>query len=367
MTFNVRAADILRKDDIFMTRIRSLLKSDQEAVSKCAEGIIWKLEKEAEFMAKEQEKIVQQQQILTEDIQTDTHVTLRRASLLVQEIVEVEPAKNRYDIMMSYSHSDKELCYKIHERLLMDKFHVWIDLENMFGSTMSAMASAIENSEFVLVCMSDFYKQSSYCQVEAEYAFKRQRNLIPLIMREKYRPDGWLGILSASKMYIDFTKTDFDTAYDKLIIEIRRYRSQQPSITKQSYIEHHDIPNEKTKIISNEQEQTPRKPIIINSTNAYSKILLERWTEQDVQEFLMNKNLSQMMPLCNDMDGCGLIELYKMCETNSDGTYRSLNTQLHEMNQKTLPITVYSRFLSELKKYIVVKTTQKKSFMCTIL
>ena len=37
---------------------------------------------------------------------------------------------------------------------------------------MNAMADAVENSEFVIMCMSDSYKQSTYCQAEAEYAFK---------------------------------------------------------------------------------------------------------------------------------------------------------------------------------------------------
>ncbi|CAF1276393.1 unnamed protein product [Rotaria sordida] len=92
--------------------------------------------------------------------------------------------------MISYSHSDRQLCYQIHERLVQDGFSVWIDRDNMYGTTMVAMAEAIENSEFVLICMSDTYKQSVYCQSEAHYAFERRCHLIPLIMKPCYKPDG---------------------------------------------------------------------------------------------------------------------------------------------------------------------------------
>ena len=39
----------------------------------------------------------------------------------------------RYDIMISYCHSDKDLTYKIHKFLLDQGFKVWIDLDNMYG------------------------------------------------------------------------------------------------------------------------------------------------------------------------------------------------------------------------------------------
>ncbi|CAF3545088.1 unnamed protein product [Rotaria socialis] len=58
------------------------------------------------------------------------------------------------------------------------------------AQVMNAMADAVENSEFVLVCMSDSYKQSTYCQAEAEYAFGCKRRLVPLKVRPRYRAAG---------------------------------------------------------------------------------------------------------------------------------------------------------------------------------
>lgn len=136
----------------------------------------------------------------------------------------VQPSKEyQYDIMISYSHKDKELCHQIYKRLTDSQFRVWIDLENMYGPIVARMAEAIENSQFVLLCMSDAYKSSAYCQLEAEYAFKFGSILIPLVVKKDFKQTGWLGMLCGLRLHIDFTKTSFEEAYVKLINEIQKY------------------------------------------------------------------------------------------------------------------------------------------------
>ncbi len=76
------------------------------------------------------------------------------------------------------------------------------------------------------------YKQSAYCQSEAEYAYARQQHIIPLVMEKQYRPDGWLGFICASKMYVDFTKTDFEQAFQKLISQIQLHNRRISSTMK---------------------------------------------------------------------------------------------------------------------------------------
>mgnify|MGYP002788153319 CR=1 FL=1 len=49
------------------------------------------------------------------------------------------------------------------------------------------MSTAIENSECVLVCMSQKYKDSPNCRLEAEYIFQTKKPFIPLIMEENYK------------------------------------------------------------------------------------------------------------------------------------------------------------------------------------
>jgi len=194
LCFNTEAALYLKENQNFMNHIRSLSSntiSNNSNLSRAAEGLLWKLDKETQAVAK--------------------------PSIL---------NSYQYDIMMSYSHSDKQLCHLIHEKLSKDGFRVWIDRDHMHGATMVAMADAIENSNILLICMSDAYKQSVYCQSEAHYAFEKRRRLIPLIMKSHYKPDGWLGFIVSGKLYIDFVKSEFSLAYDKLKIEIQQHCHQ---------------------------------------------------------------------------------------------------------------------------------------------
>ena len=209
LTFNTEAANQLKQNAKFLATLKTLLtNSSEQRLQRVAEGVLWKLEKEE------------------------------------QDILATKSNSNKkpYHVMLSYSHSDKELCYRIHDRLVKDQFKVWIDREQMHGQTMVAMANAIENSEYVFICMSEAYKQSAYCQSEAHYAFERHCLLIPLIMKTSYRPDGWLGILVSGKIYVDFTKVEFDVAYQKLINEINQHRTS----TTQVEINQKQISNERT-------------------------------------------------------------------------------------------------------------------------
>ncbi len=200
LTFNAEAARQLKHNSQFISNLKTLsTSSTEQRLQRVAEGILWKLEKEATAVAKPNISST-----TTTDIVTKT-----------------------YQVMLSYSHSDKDLCYRIHDRLVQDQFRVWIDRDEMHGQTMVAMANAIENSEFVFICMSEAYKQSAFCQSEAHYAFERRCRLIPLIMKSNYRPDGWLGILVSGKIYVDFPKLGFDIAYEKLKNEINRHRTNR--------------------------------------------------------------------------------------------------------------------------------------------
>ena len=96
-------------------------------------------------------------------------------------------------IMISYNRESRELCTKIKNELEKMNYKVWIDVDNIHGSSLESMALAIENSMCVLMCMTEKYKQSPNCRAEAEYAFNLHKPIIPLIMQKDYQPSGWLG------------------------------------------------------------------------------------------------------------------------------------------------------------------------------
>ncbi|KAK2566761.1 hypothetical protein P5673_009438 [Acropora cervicornis] len=41
---------------------------------------------------------------------------------------------------------------------------------------------------------------------EAEYAYELRKKIIPLMMEENYKPDGWLGLILGTKLYMHFEK-----------------------------------------------------------------------------------------------------------------------------------------------------------------
>ena len=115
---------------------------------------------------------------------------------------------------------------------------MWIDRDRMHGDATVAMANAIENSQFVIICMSETYKTSPYCQAEANYAFQRQCKLVPLLMQPKYKPDGWLGFITSGKIYVDFTKHELDVACTMLRKEIddkREVIATKPTVSEVSH------------------------------------------------------------------------------------------------------------------------------------
>ncbi|KAL3889424.1 hypothetical protein ACJMK2_001768 [Sinanodonta woodiana] len=124
--------------------------------------------------------------------------------------------------MISYNWSHQKELIAIRDCLIKQGFDVWMDIENMFDSTLQAMADGVERAHVVLICMSQKYKDSPNCRAEAEYAFKRGKIIIPLKMERGYEPDGWLGILIGTKVFYDFSgKYDVEKKINELIRAIQ--------------------------------------------------------------------------------------------------------------------------------------------------
>lgn len=73
----------------------------------------------------------------------------------------------------------------------------------------------------VLLCISPKYKLSTYCRSEAEYVYTKCKPFVPLIMKQGYKPDGWLKFLVCQRKYIDFCKGNFQDNIRDLAAEIQ--------------------------------------------------------------------------------------------------------------------------------------------------
>jgi TIR domain len=112
----------------------------------------------------------------------------------------------RGHLMLSYSWSEQPLVVAVKQELSHLGYKVWLDLIEMRGSTLEAMADAVEKASAVIIFCSQKYRQSPNCRSEAEYAFKLRKQIIPVMTQEGYTPDGWLGIIIGSRLYFDLSQ-----------------------------------------------------------------------------------------------------------------------------------------------------------------
>jgi hypothetical protein len=201
--------------------------------------------------------------------------------------------QERFDIIISYSHKNISLCTQLYNELIQNGYHVSIDLNEIHED---AMVQAIERSPIIIICMSESYQRSNHCQAEAQYAFKRQLKIIPILIQEFYKPDGWLRFLIGGLLCIDFTKYEYSQAINMLLTEIKT-----PRIAVLDSL-----------VVRQQPQNITNLPI---STLRSRDI--RQWTQNDVQQWLTEHNLLHMAHLLSNLNGSSLIHLSKLISNNS--------------------------------------------------
>ena len=110
-------------------------------------------------------------------------------------------------VMLSYNWGHQDVIKRINRALQARGYSVWIDIEKMQGSTVEAMADAVEDAAVVCYGISQAYKESTNCRMEAQYAMQQQTDMIPLMLEESYRPKGWLGMILGVRLWYGFYGT----------------------------------------------------------------------------------------------------------------------------------------------------------------
>jgi ParB-like chromosome segregation protein Spo0J len=128
---NPQAINTLQQDTKLMNRVNQLFDNTKDnensPLKKAAEGLIWKVEKEEKF---------KQQQI--EEAERKQQEKKRKAQETGTE--EEDEEEEQYDCMVSYSWADMDLAHRIFHHLTEKLgYKVWLDQEQMHGSTIQAM------------------------------------------------------------------------------------------------------------------------------------------------------------------------------------------------------------------------------------
>jgi hypothetical protein len=268
LSFNHDIQQQLRSNTSFMAKLAHIPKEqNNEQMQKITHGILWNLE--------------------------SNHKDRTAA--------EINNGKT-FEIMISYSHTDEIICRKIYDELIKNGYRVWIDFDQMHGNVMDAMAQGIEQSNTILICMSEQYRRSNYCRAEAHYAFQRQLRIVPVLLQEHYQPDGWLLFLVGQLLYIDFSKYEFIQASEMLIRELKAPVIQEIGLSRVCSREESDAGMCFTPISS--------KP---SSFETFPENMLD-WNETHVQDWLINHGLLQISRLYAKLDGRSLIYMNEFIE-----------------------------------------------------
>ena len=241
-----------------------------------------------------------------------------KSKLHTTELIPKVESKSKH-IMISYNSKSREMCLKIKNALELKGYSVWIDLENIHGSSLESMANAIEESSCILICMTERYKQSANCRLEAEYSISKNKLIVPLILERAFKPDGWLGLISGSKILIDFTQYDFEECFERLQKEIVQFFDSKVGQIEPKGSDLLDVVSQST--------LQPLK---------FSEKEIENW----IYERKIIKEISETLLPC---DGELLYEIYQFYQKIPEYFYSSLNPN------KTLKLRDIAHFTKELK------------------
>ncbi|XP_071141109.1 uncharacterized protein [Mytilus edulis] len=222
--------------------------------------------------------------------------------------------RSKRHIFISYAWNEKEMVYKLKDRLKQEGLEVWIDVERMGGSTLSAMAEAVENASVVLICMSEKYKLSPNCRLEAEYTFQCRKDYVPLMLQKQYRPDGWLGAILGAKLYFDFSgKYPFEKPWNGLMKELKGMGKLGESMEKRA--------DSTDALIASSSSTT-------TTYAAPSSSRLLKMNNDDVSEWLCSVKLDGCVPYFAQFNGKLLDQLKKMKEEAPEFYYQCLERSL---------------------------------------
>ena len=215
-------------------------------------------------------------------------------------------------VMISYQWENQKVLIEVKNKLHALGYRVWMDLEQMGGSTLEAMAKAVENASVVLICVSQKYKQSPNCRSEAEYAYQLRKDIIPLMMQRDYTPDGWLGIILGTRLWIDF-RNDYNrnTSAEKLLKELGGRGLENPARGGRV----------------NEHEENCSGLV---QADASKEVGIVDWTASEVENWLKDIGLNEICKaVLPKMDGQTLINLHALRSECPDYFYKCLETNLN--------------------------------------
>ncbi|UJR11258.1 hypothetical protein I4U23_015440 [Adineta vaga] len=127
-----------------------------------------------------------------------------------------------YNIMISYSERDIKYCQRLIDRLAEEGFSIWA--EPAFLDRQRDVASQMNKSDCIILCVSENYYENQSCEKEARYAFQIGKYVFPV----KIQNDPlicWQREVFKDKLFFQLfgSENHFDFGYGNLLLRILQY------------------------------------------------------------------------------------------------------------------------------------------------
>lgn len=121
-------------------------------------------------------------------------------------------------IFVSYSRSDEAFARKLGRALSDAGLDVWIDVEDIPAGMKwsSAIQHGLDNANLMIVIISPTSMESRNVEDEWQYYLDNNKPIIPVLLEPAK-----IHFQLARIQYIDFHRQDFDSAYNRLVVELR--------------------------------------------------------------------------------------------------------------------------------------------------
>lgn len=250
-----------------------------------------------------------------------------RAAEFVLRFESPEPGRRAFcenvpHVMLSYNHSTQPVMLKLYKFLQRKGYNVWMDVDHMRGSTLDAMALAVERCDVMIVGVCQRYQDSASCRTEGDYAYQLKKSIIPVNLERNFTPSGWLGCLLGTRLSYDlWDENRLEQQMERVAFDLGD-RCRLP-----------DVPQ------TNLLNVTPmRQP---NPTSAGSAAvaahlgvprddtpeIFKNWTTEQTVEWLRRNNIPARGFLL-ELDGKLLLQLRKMYLATPETFYRVLRSDL---------------------------------------
>nr|CAB3262761.1 uncharacterized protein LOC100182841 [Phallusia mammillata] len=228
-------------------------------------------------------------------------------------------AQSAGHIMISYQWDVQDTILELRTQLEENGHKVWLDVDRMEGSILSAMAEAVENASVVVVAMTERYKNSDPCRTESEYAYKLSKPIVPLLLEPKYKPNGWLGALLGMQLYVDISHEDWmEKKFPNVLQKINAKIGSKPPIVNESA----------TVVDAPVIGSAPNRAASRQASAPTSKLLCRKWDKEDVAKWAKNSGIDGLASHLSSFDGPALEGLHKMLKRSPDFYYACVKAEL---------------------------------------